>query len=103
LTVTDDSGATDSEVQEVVVRAPSGSAFQLMGTATRTPGQQSVALYWYGTDLSGNLVIYRNGAVLTTTSDDGSFTDVVQAASGSYTYKACEENTTRCSNEVRFF
>ena len=104
LSVTDDSGATDSVVQEVVVRAPSnGAAFQLMGTATRTPGQQSVALYWYGTDLSGNLVIYRNGGVLTTTSDDGSFTDIVQAPSGSYTYKACEENTTRCSNEVRFF
>ena len=104
LTVTDDAGATDSVVHEVAVRASdNGSAFQLMGTATRSPGSQTVALYWYGTDLSGNLVIYRNGVVLATTSDDGSFTDVIQSPSGSYTYKACEENTTRCSNEVRFF
>lgn len=105
LTVVDDSGASDSVVQDVVVRAPTNSSgdFRLMGTAVRTVGGQTTSLNWSGTDLSGNVVIFRNGDAIATTSDDGSFTDVVEDPSGSYVYKVCEENTMRCSNEVRLF
>lgn len=104
LTVVDDYGASDSEIHEIEVVSPGSEdpAFTLMGTATRT-GSQTTHLYWQGTDLAGDVVIFRNGEAIVTTSDDGTYTDFIPAPSGRYVYKACEANTTRCSNEVYFF
>jgi serine protease len=43
--------------------------------------------------------IYRNGALLATVNNDGSYVDVLTVR-GIYTYQVCEAGTTNCSNEV---
>jgi serine protease len=48
---------------------------------------------------SATVDIYRNGAVLSTVNNDGSYVDVLTVR-GIYTYKVCEAGTTNCSNEV---
>jgi hypothetical protein len=45
--------------------------------------------------------VYRNGARITTTSNDGAYTDNINTrGGGSYTYRLCEAGTTTCSNQV---
>jgi hypothetical protein len=45
--------------------------------------------------------VYRNGALITTTANDGFFTDNINLrGGGSYTYQVCEAGTTTCSNEA---
>jgi hypothetical protein len=43
--------------------------------------------------------IYRNGALLATANNTGSYVNVLRVR-GIYTYKVCEAGTTNCSNEV---
>ncbi|MDP9066870.1 MAG: S8 family serine peptidase [Actinomycetota bacterium] len=104
LTVTDDSGASTSTSQDVSVKSEEeAGSFQLTASAFRSGGTATVTLYWRGTDLIGGVVVYRNGVVVATTPDDGSYTEMIANSSGSYVYKVCEEGTSNCSNEVEVF
>ncbi|HXF62263.1 MAG TPA: S8 family serine peptidase [Caldilineaceae bacterium] len=99
LEVTDNGGATDSEVQSVVVSAP-GSGISLTANGYKVKGIQHVDLTWSGAT-STNVDIFRNGAKLTTTANDGLHTDNIgQKGGGAYTYKVCEAGASLCSNEV---
>jgi hypothetical protein len=46
--------------------------------------------------------VYRNGTLITTTANDGFYTDNTgQRGKGSYTYQVCEAgSSTECSNEA---
>ena len=45
--------------------------------------------------------VYRDGVIVVTTANDGSYTDSIgKKGGGTYTYKVCEENSARCSNEL---
>jgi thermitase len=44
--------------------------------------------------------IHRDGVRLTTTTNDGTYTDKVGKTGGPYTYKVCEAGTNTCSNEA---
>lgn len=110
LTVTDDRGATATASRNVTVSSAGGGSggndpgsFRLSGFGARAVGKTTAYLEWYGTDRVGTIVIYRNGEAIATTADDGSYTDVIENSAGSYTYKVCEEGTTRCSNEMTLF
>jgi len=97
LTVTDDDGATDGDSQ--VVSVGSGG-ITLTATGYKVRGLQKADLEWNGAT-SINVDIYRDGALLTTTANDGFYTDNIdQHGGGSYTYQVCEEGTSTCSNEA---
>ena len=44
--------------------------------------------------------VYRNGALITQTANDGAFTDTIRRASGAYTYVVCAPRAATCSNNV---
>jgi hypothetical protein len=45
--------------------------------------------------------VYRNGSKITTTSNDGAYTDATgNRGGGSYTHQVCEAGTTVCSNQT---
>jgi len=67
----------------------------------RVQGSQTVDLVWSGAT-SANIDIYRNGVLVHTVPNTGSYTDSIGVRVGnvSYTYKVCEASTSNCSNEV---
>ncbi len=101
LTVTDDKGAPDSEAKSVSVGGDVGVGFTLTASGYKVKGLQKADLSWSGTDGTGEVVVQRNGVTVTTTLDDGFYTDNINnKGGGSYTYKLCEAGQTNCSNEV---
>ena len=100
LTVTDDDGATDSISQDVTVTEPSTGDFTLSVTAYKNRGRQYADLFWSGAT-STNVDVYRDGTVVATTANDGTYTDITgQRGGGSAVYQVCEAGTSTCSNEV---
>lgn len=101
LTVTDDAGVTGTDSQDVSVSGGgSGGDFTLTVTGYKVRGRQTADLEWSGAT-STNVDVYRDGALITTTANDGFYTDNIgQVGGGSYTYQVCEEGTTVCSNEA---
>ena len=98
LTVTDNEGATGSDSQNVTVTEPS-SDITLTASGRKVRGVRYVDLAWSGAT-AANVDIYRNGAPVTTTTNDGAYTDNLGRVSGTYVYKVCEEGTSICSNEA---
>jgi chitodextrinase len=97
LTVTDDGGATDADSQLVSVTAPP-SGITLAANGFKVKGVHNIALTWSGAT-GANVDVYRNGGVITTTPNDGAFTDVTgNKGGGSYTHQVCEAGTSTCSN-----
>jgi uncharacterized protein (UPF0333 family) len=63
-------------------------------------GINTVRLSWSGAT-STNIDVYRNGVLIVTTGNDGSYTDSTgDTGQASYTYHVCEAGTTSCSNDV---
>jgi len=76
---------------------PPPAGITLTTTVVRVKGVPSVELAWSGAS-STSVDIFRNGAKLTTTANDGAHTDAfAKKSSGTYTYKVCEASTTTCS------
>ncbi len=99
LTVTDDKGATGTETQSVTV-TKSGTGFSLSVSGYKVKGVQHADLTWSGAT-STNVDVYRDGARIATTANDGAHTDNIGTkGGGSYTYKVCEAGTSTCSNEA---
>jgi serine protease len=72
----------------------------LSATGYKVKGLQKADLTWSGAT-STNVDVFRNGANITTTANDGFHTDNINnRGGGSYTYKVCEAGTTTCSNEA---
>ncbi len=77
------------------------ASFTLSATGYKVKGTKKVDLTWSGSSAS-SVEVYRNGAKVTTTPNDGAHTDTItQKGGGSYTYKLCDAgSTTTCSNEA---
>ncbi|HEX7336767.1 MAG TPA: PKD domain-containing protein, partial [Gemmatimonadales bacterium] len=97
LVATDNDGATGTEVKAVTV---SGPTIVLSVTSRSDATTQYMVLTWSGA--SGAMVdVYRNGALLKTTENDGKYTNTrTYSGAASYTYKVCQAGTTVCSNEA---
>jgi hypothetical protein len=94
--VTDNGGATSSTSQSVTVTAPSGITLSTRGYKVR--GVPKVDLTWSGATGS-NVDVYRNGALIISTANDGAHTDTLAKGSqGTFTYKVCNAGTSTCSN-----
>jgi PKD repeat protein len=99
LTVTDNGGATDPDSHSVTVSA--GGSITLTVVGYRKNGLQKADLSWTPSGTSANVDVKRNGVVVTTTANDGAYTDNInKKGAGSYTYQVCEAGTATCSNVV---
>ena len=100
LTATNANGF-DTKTGSITVSAPPTGGISLSVLAYKVKGVQHADLTWSGAT-STNVDIHRNGAPLTTTTNDGFHTDVIGSrGGGSYTYEVCEAGTTTiCSPEV---
>ena len=97
LTVTDDDLATDDESQSVTVTAPSSGVTITSATPYKVKGVKHVDLTWSGATTTA-VDVRRDGAVVATTANQGSFTDNIGSkGGGSYTYRICEAGTDTCS------
>lgn len=100
LTVTDDGGATSSTSQSVSVSSSPSGSIVLSATGYKVKGSQRADLTWSGAT-STSVDVYRDGAVVATTPNDGAHTDNINRnGGGSYVYRLCEAGTTVCSNSV---
>ena len=96
-------GATDQQPannsRSTVVRVnPANNNIVLTARGYKTKGTRYADLAWTG----GNglkVDVFRNNALITTTANDGAYTDNLGGGgSGSFSYKLCDGGTTRCSN-----
>jgi len=91
LTVTDNTGATDTASRVV-------SPITLTARGYTANGLEKAALSWNGP--SGTIFdVYRNSAQLVTVPNTA-YTDTIGTTPGSYRYKVCAAATAICSNQV---
>ena len=83
---------------EVSTTTDAGSAITASGTGSKVKGAQQVTLSWSGATGS-SVDIERNGVVVATVGNTGSYTDAIGSkGGGSYNYRVCEaSSTTVCS------
>ncbi len=101
LTATNASGS-DPEVKTnlITVTAPPTGAISLSVRGYKVKGVQNADLTWSGATTT-NVVVWRNGSVLTTIANSGFHTDRIGGkGAGTFTYKVCAAGTTTCSPEV---
>jgi len=97
--LTDENSINDASTTDVTVSEAGG---EITLTASDKVNRRwiIVDLQWSGAT-SSNVDIFRNGVFLSTTSNDGAYSDKINnQGGGSFTYKVCEEGTSTCSNEV---
>jgi len=104
LTVTDNDGDTGSASKNVSVSdgdpVPPGE-ITLSAEGYKVQGRWRADLSWTPSGTSENVDVYRDGSVIATTQNDGSYTDATNfRGGGALTYKVCEAGTDTCSNEV---
>jgi hypothetical protein len=105
--VTDSGGVTASSQVTITVSASATSGTitpeepTLTARGYKVKGSQTVDLTWTG--LSATSVdIYRNGAVVSSSANDGLQTDSINKKGGgvTYTYQVCAAGTSNCTNSV---
>jgi hypothetical protein len=96
--VTDSGGLPGSDAITVTVNAAGG--ISLAASGYKVKGVQHTDLSWSGAT-STDVDVLRDGSVVTTTPNDGAYTDNIGVkGSGSYTYQVCEAGTAVCSGIV---
>ena len=66
----------------------------------KVQGRHTVDLTWSGASGS-NVDVYRNGVLVTTTANDGFYTDSPGGRGhATYTYRVCNAGTQTCSNNA---
>lgn len=103
LTVTDNDGATDTASKSVTVSAedPEPGDITLTANGYKVRGRWHADLYWTPSGTSGMVDVYRNGSIVASSQNNGSYTDATDfRGGGSLTYMVCEAGTNTCSNEV---
>lgn len=91
--------ATHHGIQLGGAEPPPPAPISLSASGRKQKGSAFVDLTWSGAT-GANVDVRRNGAVVTTTANDGAHTDSLGKVSGTFTYKVCEAGTTVCSAEV---
>jgi len=95
--VTDSGGKSGSDSVDVTV-TPIGGGITLSTDGYKVKGRVRVDLTWSGAS-TGNVEIWRDGNLITTTANDGAHTDLTGLkGSGTLTYQLCETGGGGCSN-----
>jgi hypothetical protein len=100
--VKDSGGLTASQSITVVITTATTttSGITLRASGYKVKGNQRVDLSWSGAS-STYVDVYRNGALVFTTPNDGLQTDPIDnKGGGSYSYKVCASGTSTCSSAV---
>jgi len=98
--VTDSGGLSGSNLVTMVVTVTAPSGPTLTARGYKVKGSQKVDLSWSGLTAS-SVSIYRNGSVVTTTGNDGTETNAINAkGGGTYTFKVCDSGSSTCTNPV---
>ena len=80
--------------------ADNGGGFELTATGRKSRGKQVVDLSWTGAT-SSTVDIYRDGSIINTVDDNGSYTDNLGTRTGGpYSYEICEAGTSTCTTTV---
>ena len=93
----DSSGAPASSME--IFECTTGGGITLQADVIRQGGKRYAALTWSPAD-GGSVNLLRNGAVIGTTNDDGSFRSKLANHTGTVTYQVCETDSGDCSNVV---
>ena len=80
---------------------PPAPSVVLSASMTRQNRKSNVSLTWTSAPWSG-VTVYRNGARLRDTANDGGYVDQLRSP-GTYNYKVCQPGTTVCSNTVTVY
>ena len=79
---------------------PTPTAITLSASGYKVQGRQRADLSWSGAT-STNVDVYRNNVLITTTANDGFYTDIIGARGrGTYTYRVCNQGSQTCSNQA---
>jgi Zn-dependent metalloprotease len=99
LTVTDNEGAVDSMTKDITVEDSNLSGIALSVRPFKVKGVQHVELTWSGTNAT-SVDVYRDSALIATTSNTGSYTENLGVKGGGdfYDYQVCETGGGDCSN-----
>ncbi len=103
LTVTDDAGETASTSKSIEVTAeePEPGNIVLSANASKVRGRWTTDLTWTPSGSSSQVDIYREGNLIATIDNSGTYTDNTDfRGGGSLVYKVCEAGTDTCSNEI---
>jgi len=106
-TTTDSAGATATAQVGVSITSvdppsvvPPVTGLSLSAHGQKVRGVQRVNLSWAGAT-SADIDVYRGGALVMTTANDGAQTEVLnKKGGGTYTYQICEAGTSVCSASV---
>ena len=104
LTVSDGNGGSGATSAAVTVGDGSGSELVLTVTGRTNRGGRNFAdLSWTG-GATATVDIHRDGSVVATVDNTGSYTDKLGRSIGTFSYKVCEAGSTTCSEpaEVSF-
>jgi hypothetical protein len=80
---------------------PTPGAITLSAHGRRVQGRHTVDLSWNGAT-SANVDMFRDGVVIATVPNNGSYKDFIGVRGGNarYIYKVCDSGTQNCSNQV---
>ncbi|HLG53807.1 MAG TPA: putative Ig domain-containing protein [Vicinamibacterales bacterium] len=101
----DAAGNQGSDVIAVTYTPPAPvptTSVVLGAQVTTTKTKRRVDLGWTQTPWTG-VDVYRNGARITTTANDGAYTDSSCKRGRTYTYKICAPGSTVCSNSTTVY
>ncbi|MEJ8566787.1 PKD domain-containing protein [Elongatibacter sediminis] len=100
LTIADDAEASQFVNRAVEVSAVEQNPISLQVSGDKYRGTKSATLTWGGA-LSGFVEIWRDGALLITTENDGEYVDNdVHNKTKSASYRVCETGSVNCSDSV---
>lgn len=103
LWVTDDHEQTDMVRKDITVGnvTPSPESLELSAVGSKNKGQWQTTLTWTPAGGSSKVDIYRDGIVIRTVDNTGSYVDNTSfKGGGSLEYKVCETGSAVCSNSV---
>ena len=103
LLVKDNQGETASLSREVRVEVEIPSAIKLSAIGSKAKGEWQADLEWTTDGISGMVDIYRDGNLIATVANSGTYRDDTdRKGGGELTYVVCESGSrVSCSNEVR--
>jgi subtilisin family serine protease len=100
VSAVDTSNNESANSNEASATPTASDGITLSAVGYKVKGVQRADLTWSGAN-SDYVDVFRDGAEISTTANNGAFTDNIgKKGGGSYTYKVCEAETNTCSNEV---
>lgn len=97
----DSAGAIGSDSVSITVSVPLSTGISLSASGFWKYDLEKVRLTWTGAK-STKVDVYRNDKLVAVAANDGEVVDAINlTTSGTYTYRVCEKDTTKCSGNAK--